>query len=283
MRFHPDRLRATLRLIVSFSALAGCEGGAPSADGAGTVVVTPEAGGTIQIEEGPLAGVTLVVPAGAVAEPVEITVAPREDLDEAERPIDVELDPAAIGDLYDGLRETVEGFDEVDSYGVLFLLEAVRQRGHEQAGPVLALSPSGLTFDRPVSLTLPYDESALTDPALAVALSVAHWSDDGRVRMVRPLSVDEDARTVTVELDHFSDVSPTSGAANVLAQMGAARTGAVPPVAVPPTGFFERLSRRVGGDCAPGDLTRAVERLTDVMSNGCDAGALDTTIPPTSG
>ncbi|MBW2461583.1 MAG: hypothetical protein JRH11_08040, partial [Deltaproteobacteria bacterium] len=220
------RSACTVGVLVCSSLVLGCDAAPPDAppESTASAIATPAEGGRIEILGGTLNGAVLEVPAGAVSRETEITVRVVEGEPAAGPMIDPAADAAAIGDLARTLSEVLTDWDSLEQYGSFFLLQHLASGGATTTGPVMELSPDGLTFDTPVRLTLPYDASQLSDPSLATTLRVIHRTSDGRMRYLTP-SYDESAGTLTVELDHFSDVGIVDGVTNMISSLGGTADG----------------------------------------------------------
>lgn len=80
--------------------------------------------------------------------------------------------------------------------------------GDQPSGPAVDLRPSGILFDVPVSVTLPYDLARIPADAAPGDLRVLVREDDGSSLELLPTAVDEEAGTVTVAAGGFSICIP---------------------------------------------------------------------------
>ncbi len=132
------------------------------------LAATPAAGGTLSSD-----GLAVSVPSGAVASDTNIEVK------ELARPFHMEqaADTSAEG-------------------------EAVC------VGPVYDFGPEGLAFDKPVTITLPYDGTALPAGVPEDNMRVAYWN--GEAWMIVPGLLDTQNNTVTVQLERFDGIVLTT-------------------------------------------------------------------------
>jgi len=82
------------------------------------------------------------------------------------------------------------------------------------AGPVYDLGPEGLTFDKPITITLPYDEAALPPGFPEEDVAFAYWN--GREWTAHAGLVDAENNTVTVQLERFDGLIETTIAGVVI-------------------------------------------------------------------
>jgi len=80
----------------------------------------------------------------------------------------------------------------------------------QASGPSVEFGPSGATFADAVTVTLPYDLASVPAGEDPQDLKVLVVEDDGSSLTVNPSTVDEDARTVTVQTTSFSVCVPIS-------------------------------------------------------------------------
>lgn len=76
------------------------------------------------------------------------------------------------------------------------------------AGPVFDLGPDGLAFDKPVTVTLPYDEAAIPAGFPEERVVFAYWN--GEAWVLHPGLVDTERNTVTVQLNEFHGLIETT-------------------------------------------------------------------------
>lgn len=136
--------------------------------------VTPEEGGSVSVE-----GMELIVPPGAVESETEIEVRTLTE------PFQVKTgsSPAPSG---------IEG--DLSAACI--------------AGPVFDLGPDGLSFDEPVTLTLPYDQAAIPAGFPEDEVAFAYWN--GETWVAHPGLVDAGRNTVTVQLSEFHGLIETT-------------------------------------------------------------------------
>ena len=128
------------------------------------------AGGTAASDDG---AANLSVPAGALNEPVEITVS-----------------AATVTNMLDHVP--AEEYDP--DLGTVFGVAPI-------AGTIWDLQPDGLEFLTPVTIVIRYEESALPDGVSEDDLGV--FVINGAFEQL-PSTVDTDANTITAEIGHFS-------------------------------------------------------------------------------
>ena len=67
---------------------------------------------------------------------------------------------------------------------------------------VLVMEPSGLTFDKPIQIRMPYDENVdLTDKTVRIA----RYSEGGVVDYISPLYIDKEHHEIVFETEHFTE------------------------------------------------------------------------------
>lgn len=76
------------------------------------------------------------------------------------------------------------------------------------AGPTYDFGPEGLTFDKPVTITLPYDESTLPAGFPEKDVAFAYWN--GQEWIAHEGLVDMENNTVTVQLERFDGLITTT-------------------------------------------------------------------------
>jgi hypothetical protein len=72
-------------------------------------------------------------------------------------------------------------------------------------GDVYDLKPDGATFDPPLPLSLPYDESRLPSGVDEAAICIAEYDADTQDWIALPSVVDTDGNTVNAEIGHLSE------------------------------------------------------------------------------
>ncbi|RLB54468.1 MAG: hypothetical protein DRJ42_09030 [Deltaproteobacteria bacterium] len=273
------RSACTVGALACSSLVFGCDAAPPDAPPSATAsaVATPAEGGRVEIQGGTLSGAVLEVPAGAVASDTEITVRVVEGEPAPGPMIDATVDADAIGDLARTLSEVLTDWEDLEQYGSLFLLQHLASEGATTTGPVVELSPDGLTFETPVHLTLPYDASQLSDPSLASTLRVIHRTSDGRMRFLTP-TFDEAAGTLTVELDHFSNVGLVDGVANLLSSLGGTADGSGGAAVPTDTTVLEKDTPK--SECSVfGGVADGIDRFQEAVLYSCSDYARDFSIP----
>lgn len=213
-----DRLRSLGLLILLIGALGclsacGSKGAGTSTEAAASKELQPAApaspteqpGYTASVRDGDtaivvpaddpaLGGVTVTVPAGSTPVGTEITLAA--DGESTARLAElVEGEPglyAAISDLVAAQNDPALH----PAYAPLLVAAEARP-----VGPSLRLGPDGATFDAPVVMTVPLPGDLATDENLFALVR----SSDGSWEAA-PVTVDESAGTLRLELAHFSTV-----------------------------------------------------------------------------
>lgn len=89
-------------------------------------------------------------------------------------------------------------------------LQPVTNMAHGKRGGAYRLTPDGQTFLKPVTLTFGYTDRDLLGTA-ADLLGVAFQTKDGRWQWVRNATIDKTAKTVSVGVTHFTDISKVAG------------------------------------------------------------------------
>ena len=69
---------------------------------------------------------------------------------------------------------------------------------------VLVMQPSGLTFDKPVQIRLPYNENLDLNKS---NVRIARYSEGGKVDYIAPLYIDKEDHEVVFETKHFTEFS----------------------------------------------------------------------------
>lgn len=228
-------------LVLSFSASAlmsqGCSSEGESCDGSLTcdvdcdgvvddscevrVLVEAGAGGALRIDEGPLAGFSLDIPPGALAEDTEISllVTPGEVLQTT--PWDASADALLYSDAWDSFEEIIEDWDELQSWGPAFLMEWISHEGLGDSEHTFDLQPSGLQFSSPARLTLPYSASTEGAKELWPALRIAQWSESEPTgRILSNTEIDPEAFTIAADISHFSKHQTKTGFSDSLYEVG---------------------------------------------------------------
>jgi hypothetical protein len=89
-------------------------------------------------------------------------------------------------------------------------IQQIENQAPGQTGKAFRLSPEGVTFAKPVTLTLQYDDADVQGSAPSL-LRVAYRNSAGW-HMLRDATLDTQAKTLRVESKHFSDWSLVLGA-----------------------------------------------------------------------
>jgi len=89
-------------------------------------------------------------------------------------------------------------------------IQPITNNAHGKLGIAYRMTPDGLKFSNPVSLTLKYDDAELNGTS-ADALGVAFQTADGYWQWVSDPVIDTTAKTITVTTSHFSDFSGVKG------------------------------------------------------------------------
>lgn len=76
------------------------------------------------------------------------------------------------------------------------------------ASEIISLEPSGLTFDKPIQIRMPYYAGFDPDEK---TIMVARYSEGGDFDYVAPLFIDKDTKEVVFETEHFTDFKLKSG------------------------------------------------------------------------
>ncbi|MBO0930263.1 hypothetical protein [Fibrella aquatilis] len=85
-----------------------------------------------------------------------------------------------------------------------FSVQPITSTGPQALGTGFRLAPHGVTFKKPITITVRYDPNHL-DGTVAEALALAYQTDKGVWRLAAKGRVDTTAHTVSVETTHFSD------------------------------------------------------------------------------
>ncbi|MEZ0610078.1 hypothetical protein ACAW74_16285 [Fibrella sp. WM1] len=85
-----------------------------------------------------------------------------------------------------------------------FSVQPITNTGPQGLGTAFRLAPHGITFKKPVTISVRYDPDNL-DGTVAEALALAYQSDKGIWRLAAKSKVDTATHTVRVETTHFSD------------------------------------------------------------------------------
>lgn len=102
-------------------------------------------------------------------------------------------------------------------------MQEVTPTAPHHTGKSFRLSPEGIHFEAPVSLTFHYDDADVEGSAPEL-LRVAYQDEAGRWHMYKSVTLDPAAQTVRVESDHFSDWSLVLGA-QILPLTGTVKIG----------------------------------------------------------
>lgn len=175
-----------------------------------SALVAAATGGTITVQGGAHAGLSLTVPPGALAADTEIRIVPRDAAALGGKPLDPTRDRLALIDSMRVFSELIENWQNVGIYARLLLAEERARRGLETLPVAYDLLPAGTTFTKSAELTLPYSSGDLSDARFAYALRVGHWDQDGVARILTPTSIS--STTIKVSIDHFSSVGGLKGA-----------------------------------------------------------------------
>jgi hypothetical protein len=125
----------------------------------------------------------------------------------------------------------------------------------QAAGPAVDLQPSGILFDVPVAVTLPFDPALLPVGADGSDLRVLIVEDNGSSREVEPDSVDAESGLLTVSTSGFSVCIP-------IVERGTPRVGV-------DAGGDEFWLLGLNGRLAPGESGDSRSRWV-----GCEAGVV---------
>ena len=85
-----------------------------------------------------------------------------------------------------------------------FSIEPITNTGPQGLGTAFRLAPHGITFKKPVTISMRYTPESL-DGTIAEALALAYQTDKGIWRLAAGGKVDTTTHTVSVETTHFSD------------------------------------------------------------------------------
>ena len=77
-------------------------------------------------------------------------------------------------------------------------------RGLKAASAPFEFGPHGMVFDKPVTISLPYDPASLPEGADENALKIAYWNDSTGEWEILPSAVSKADRTVSADVAHFS-------------------------------------------------------------------------------
>ncbi|MEA2028774.1 MAG: hypothetical protein U9N49_07340, partial [Campylobacterota bacterium] len=81
-------------------------------------------------------------------------------------------------------------------------INAIPSKGSIGISDVLSLEPSGLTFDEPIQIRIPYNSNLDINTS---NLKIARYSKDGTLDYISPLFIDENLNEVVFETEHFTD------------------------------------------------------------------------------
>ncbi len=73
---------------------------------------------------------------------------------------------------------------------------------------VLVMEPSGLTFEKPVQVRLPYDENLELNES---NVRIARYSEGGKIDYIAPLYIDKEKHEVVFETEHFTSFKGETG------------------------------------------------------------------------
>lgn len=253
-----------------------------------SLMVSAEVGGQMQIDDGPLAGFSLDIPPGALAVDTEVSMEIRHGLDLQEEPWT--FAPASVSvtaadgdtmlymDTWRTLNEVLANWGRYQHYDLLFIMEHFRQNGLGSSDLSFHFEPSGLEFDETVRLRLPYSETSPGAKELWPALRIGQWSLlEPSARLLENTEVDPVAKTISGDMNHFSDYQIKSGIADALANLG----GTMPSV----TSILVKLAGLglvnafddSGTTVVPADIKRHAQSLANELL--CGASQADFEVP----
>ncbi|MBI2378036.1 MAG: hypothetical protein HYV07_28805 [Deltaproteobacteria bacterium] len=181
--------------------------------------VISSAGGSLEIPNGPLAGLRLTIPAGALAQDTAITLKTG-DLNQNGATLGFQSNPALFGDAIGVLDEMFGGWSDRSHLGTMLTLESLGQTGAQPVGTLVILEPAGLTFSIPATLDVPYVELTTGDDPVvgdsAQWLTATHSSSTLPMRLISPLAVDTNRKMLRFEIGHFSEI----GISNFFRRLG---------------------------------------------------------------
>lgn len=90
-------------------------------------------------------------------------------------------------------------------------IQEIENHAHGRVGKAYRLTPEGVKFAKPVTLTFPYTNADIAGTALEL-LGVAYQDEKGFWRAYKKVELNRENKTVSVETDHFSDWSLVYGA-----------------------------------------------------------------------
>jgi ribosomal protein L40E len=82
---------------------------------------------------------------------------------------------------------------------------AVAPAGYRVVSPVYEIGPSGTTFSASVTITLPYDENAISGDVHEENLAIYYRADENSDWTYLGGTIDLDNNTISVEVNHFSE------------------------------------------------------------------------------
>ena len=158
--------------------------------------------------------------------------------------------------------------------------KSMGSRGLEAASAPFEFGPHGMVFDKPVTISLPYDPASLPAGVDESALQVAYWNDATGEWEILPSAVSRADRTVSADVAHFSVYQVIAAA-----PLPADTTTVTPPIAAPVA---------IDTITAPAAIPVVVDTVTapaaiPVVADTVTAPAADpvtvstTTAPPTPG
>jgi|GEM_PF-1158883 len=87
-----------------------------------------------------------------------------------------------------------------------------RQNSGTALSDVIVMNPSGLTFEKPVQIRIPYDETVNVP---SENIRIIRYSDNGKIDTIKPLFVDQDTHEIVFETDHFTKFQADDDRLNV--------------------------------------------------------------------
>ncbi|WP_276955710.1 hypothetical protein [Allomeiothermus silvanus] len=90
-------------------------------------------------------------------------------------------------------------------------IQEIENHAHGRVGKAYRLTPEGVKFAKPVTLTFPYTDADIAGTAPEL-LGVAYQDEKGFWRAYKKVELNRENKTVSVETDHFSDWSMLAGA-----------------------------------------------------------------------
>jgi hypothetical protein len=131
-----------------------------------------------------------------------------------------------------------------------FSIQQITNKAAGGLGLAYRLEPDGKTFAKPLKISVRYDEHDL-EGTVAEALSLAYQDGQGAWRAQGQIVLDQQAKTVTVPVTHFTDWSFLAKL-RISPDKATIRTGEKLQMALVPchfqSDFFHRLGRFLGGN-----------------------------------